>query len=85
MDLDFSNEFPEKRIKIDKIEFSLSDEMIVDSANSRAELMKKSNNLSFELNTFSDFGKSKLKEIRLHPDAFVQVNIQIAAYKTHRR
>ena len=85
MKMDFSDESHNELIKVDKIELRLSDEMITDSAIARAEFMSKAQNISFKLHTFSGYGKNKIKTFGVHPDSFVQVNIQVAAYKTHQR
>ena len=80
-----SNSNTMKIVDVEKIEFELSDELITDCKNATHELRLKANELSFELHEFLDFGKTELKRLRLHPDAFVQVCLQVAAYKTHKR
>ena len=72
-------------VDVKKLEFELSDEIITDCKNTSLELRSTANDLSFELHEFIDFGKTELKRLRLHPDAFVQVCLQVAAYKTHNR
>ena len=39
--------------------------------------------LQMDYHVFDPFGKSRLKELHLHPDAFVQVVLQAAIFKTH--
>ena len=68
-----------------KIEIEITDEMKKDIVQVKEELITKANDLSFELFEFKGFGKSKLKELRLHPDAFVQICLQVAAFRTHQR
>lgn len=41
--------------------------------------------LQMDYHVFESFGKSRLKELRLHPDAFVQVVLQAAVFKTHAK
>ena len=40
---------------------------------------------SAELFSFAGFGKNRIKEFKVHPDTFVQVALQVAAYRTHQR
>ena len=48
-------------------------------------ILAKANDLCFDYHIFPQFGKQRLKELKIHPDAFVQVVIQAAVYMTHRR
>ena len=85
MNMDFSNDSIPEPIKFDKIDIEITDEMKKDIVQVKEELITKANDLSFELFEFKGFGKSKLKELRLHPDAFVQICLQVAAFRTHQR
>ena len=48
-------------------------------------ILAKTKDLCFDYHVFPQFGKQRLKELKIHPDAFVQVVIQAAVYMTHRR
>ena len=85
MNMDYYKDSITEPIKFNKIEIEITDEMKRDIVLVKDELIKKANDLSLELFEFKGFGKSKLKELRLHPDAFVQICLQVAAYRTHQR
>ena len=38
-----------------------------------------------QFKAFPGFGKTRIKEMKIHPDTFMQLAIQIAAFKTHNR
>ena len=45
---------------------------------------KMDNELMLKREAFSDFGKDGIKRnLKIHPDAFVQIALQLAHYKLH--
>ena len=50
-----------------------------------AKLKARGDDLLLEYHHFAMYGKTRLKQLKMHPDAFVQVMIQAAVYKTHSK
>ena len=72
-------------LEIVKMKFIVDDPVTHSIPNVRKELIAQAQDLQMDYNIFVNFGKEKLKEWRIHPDAFVQIMIQAAAFKTHKR
>ncbi len=51
----------------------------------RKELLAKAENVQAHLHVFDKFGKTRIKEMKVHPDTFLQICIQVAAFKAHGR
>jgi hypothetical protein len=67
--------------KAEKLEFDISDEMIVEIERCFAEHQPKKDDVDFAATVFRDFGKGLVKKGKCSPDAFVQMAIQLANYK----
>ena len=48
-------------------------------------LTKKIENLYLELKSFDSYGTSAMKDMKVHPDTFMQIAIQVAGYRTNSR
>ncbi len=62
--------------------FTLDDSL--KSAVSEAEKLNEEayNDLFVEVLSFTDFGKDKIKDLKISPDSFIQIGIQLAQYNT---
>ena len=73
------------RIVVKPIKLTIPNSILEEIPKAKIFILAKAKDLCFDYHVFSQFGKQRLKELKLHPDAFVQVMIQAAAYKTHQR
>ncbi len=51
----------------------------------KEEFLTRASDLKGHLHAFGKFGKARIKDMKIHPDTFIQVCIQVAAYKSHGR
>ncbi|XP_063814932.1 choline O-acetyltransferase [Pseudophryne corroboree] len=54
-------------------------------ASSADKLQRIVNNLDFTVYRFKNYGKEFIKKQRMSPDAFIQVSLQLAFYRCHRK
>ncbi|CAH2321315.1 choline O-acetyltransferase [Pelobates cultripes] len=54
-------------------------------ASSAEKLQRIVNNLDFTVYKFKNYGKEFIKKQRMSPDAYIQVSLQLAFYKCHRK
>ena len=66
-----------------ELSFQLTSDIQDDIYNAKKTIRSKLANLYLKLNAFEDYGKNTIKEMKIHPDAFAQVVMQVAAYRTH--
>ena len=71
------------KITVEKLDLKVPDETLAIIPECQAKLESRGNDLLLEYHHYPGYGKARLKQLRLHPDAFVQVMIQAAVYKTH--
>ena len=74
--------FENKKDIVGEIEFELNSEIQQYIIHAKKKLSEKMENLYMELKCFKNYGKTAIKEMKIHPDAFMQIAIQIAGYKT---
>ena len=67
---------------VGEIEFELNSEIQQNIIHAKKKLSERMENLYMELKCFKNYGKTAIKEMKIHPDAFMQIAIQIAGYKT---
>jgi carnitine O-acetyltransferase len=74
-----------ERIPVNEITFTLDD--LLDSAIEEAVTLSQKNceKFVFETFPFTDFGKDLIKTLKVSPDSFVQIAIQLAQYKVFHR
>lgn len=75
----------EEKLKIEHLDVWLPPSLKETISTARNEFLKAAEDVSMEYHVFSDFGKKRIKEMGFHPDAFVQVLLQAAIFKTHNR
>ncbi|XP_077987030.1 carnitine O-acetyltransferase-like [Glandiceps talaboti] len=68
-----------------RLQFNLSDDVIHDIEIAKRNLDLLVNDLQLYLFEFKPFGKNFPKQNNLSPDGFIQVAIQVAFYRMHRR
>ncbi|XP_070363756.1 peroxisomal carnitine O-octanoyltransferase isoform X4 [Equus asinus] len=60
------------------------DEKVLDDINqAKAQYLKQASDLQIFVYAFTSFGKKLTKKMRLHPDTFVQLALQLAYYRLH--
>lgn len=71
-----------QHILSEKIEFILTDETkkLLDGA--KKEQIKRLQEYYLNLQYFNDFGSAKIKELKISPDAYFHIAVQVAQYKT---
>lgn len=69
--------------EIQKLVFNVPQELKAAIPEARKALLATAEDLNMNYYKFSLFGKEKLKAVGIHPDAFMQVMLQVAIYKTH--
>ncbi|XP_064614133.1 peroxisomal carnitine O-octanoyltransferase-like [Liolophura sinensis] len=69
----------------DELVFVIDD--VITDAISKAKLLNRSfaDNLEVFNSTFTDFGKSLLKSVKVHPDTCVQMALQLAYYRMYKK
>ena len=70
---------------VEELTFELTAEVQKEIFDAKTNLSKKIDNLYLELKSFDDYGKSTIKEMKIHPDTFMQIAIQVAGYRTKER
>ena len=72
-------------VKCVELKFDLNSDIRKQIFNAKTNISKKMDNLYLELKSFDMFGKTAIKEMKIHPDTFLQVAIQVAGYRTTGR
>ncbi|KAM8924854.1 choline O-acetyltransferase [Pelodytes ibericus] len=92
--LKFMKSSPKKLVRADsvselpaprRLRWKCSPEIQGHLASSAEKLQRIVNNLDFTVYTFNNYGKEFIKKQRMSPDAYIQVSLQLAFYKCHRR
>ena len=73
------------KIQVDKLELKIPAETLAIIPECEAKMKARGDDLLLEYHHFTQYGKQRLKQLKMHPDAFVQVMIQAAVYKTHSK
>ncbi len=69
--------------EVQKLEWEITHEMEERLEQLEETYFEKTKELSLLTTTFTDFGKEKIKELRLSPDAFFHMALQLAQYRTY--
>lgn len=70
---------------VQELYFDMTPELSDMVAQAQQELAKRAQSAWGHLLTYSKYGKNEIKAMKIHPDTFFQVALQIAAFKTHKR
>ena len=70
---------------VTELKFDLNHDIQKHIFDAKTNISKKMDNLYMELKSFDMFGKAAIKEMKIHPDTFMQVAIQVAGYRTKGR
>lgn len=68
-------------VKAQKLNFNVPDIVSDAIKNAGVELDRLNNDLDVFGFTFPNFGKNQLKQLKVSPDSFIQIAIQLAYYK----
>lgn len=71
-------------IKIEQINWQLTNEIKNKLKEMRDEHQKSLENLHLEILKFDDFGNNRIKSLKYSPDAFLQLALQVAQYRTFK-
>lgn len=66
-----------------QIVFKLDNYIYQEISNAKKEFLINCQNIDIVHSTFNSFGKALLKEPRFHPEAFIQVALQLAYYRIY--
>jgi len=69
-------------IQYEQLDWELSDSIKTHLNELRKEHIKKTEDIHFEIKHHTDFGAKKIKSLRYSPDAFLQLALQLAQYRT---
>ena len=72
-----------KNDTVTELSFQLDSDIQNDIYKAKETIRSKVANLYLKLNAFEDYGKNAIKEMKTHPDTFIQVAMQVAAYRTN--
>ena len=75
----------QETIKVQALDLVIPKETLAIIPECEAKLKARGDDLLLEYHHFAMYGKTRLKQLKMHPDAFVQVMIQAAVYKTHSK
>ena len=67
---------------VTELTFEINPDIQTRINNAKDNISRKVDNLYLELKSFNAYGKSVMKEMKIHPDTFIQIAIQVAGYKT---
>jgi carnitine O-octanoyltransferase len=70
---------------VQEIKLIVEEEIGLAASELKLSILSRADDIDFHLCEFQKFGKSRIKEMKVHPDTFVQVALQVAAFKTHHR
>ena len=70
---------------VSELKFDLNPDILKHISNAKTNISKKMANWYLELKSFDTYGKTTIKEMKIHPDTFMQIAIQVAGYRTKGR
>jgi len=73
----------DETIQVEQINWDLSDNLQIKLDEVRTQHHEKMNDLDFEIIHFQDFGSKEIKSKKYSPDAFLQLALQLAQYRTY--
>ncbi|XP_026039841.1 peroxisomal carnitine O-octanoyltransferase-like isoform X3 [Astatotilapia calliptera] len=71
--------FPEELV------FTMDEKVIGDISHAKKQYIESAQDLQVVCYAFTAFGKSTIKQKKLHPDTFVQLAMQLAYYRLHKK
>ncbi|XP_077513846.1 carnitine O-octanoyltransferase isoform X2 [Amblyomma americanum] len=69
----------------EELHFHLTDHLMSEMERVKMEYHALCNNLDVLCDVFTGYGKGFMKPVRIHPEAYLQVAIQLAYYKLHKK
>ncbi|XP_068611832.1 peroxisomal carnitine O-octanoyltransferase [Brachionichthys hirsutus] len=69
----------------EELVFTVDEKVSSDISYAKQQYLESSRDLQLVCYAFTAFGKAAIKERKLHPDTFVQLAMQLAYYKMHRK
>lgn len=67
----------------EELRFHLSEQLLSEIERAKAEYYTLGDNLSVVCDAFTGYGKGFMKPVRIHPEAYLQLAIQMGYYKLH--
>lgn len=78
-------EAPERMPRFEEIEFDLDDELRSEIVRMRAETKRMNSDIIVTTDELVNYGKDFIKTVKVHPDSYVQMVLQLAYYRLHGR
>ncbi|XP_037692499.1 peroxisomal carnitine O-octanoyltransferase isoform X2 [Choloepus didactylus] len=69
----------------EELVFTVDEKVLNDISQAKAQFFKQASDLEIVVYAFTAFGKKLTKKKMLHPDTFIQLALQLAYYRLHRR
>ena len=70
---------------VKELKFELNADIQKNILDAKLNLSRKMENLYLELKSFENYGKAAIKEMKTHPDTYMQIALQVAGYRTNGR
>lgn len=67
------------------LKFDVNDELTISIGTAVKQAKEAINTIDAVYNRFKEFGKEKMKELNIHPEAFFQTALHLAYYKVHKK
>ena len=68
-----------------ELKFDLNQDIQKHICNAKESISQRMKNLYLELKSFNNYGKAAMKEMKVHPDTFMQIAIQVSGFRTKGR
>uniref|UniRef100_A0A0K8RJW2 Putative carnitine o-acyltransferase crot n=1 Tax=Ixodes ricinus TaxID=34613 RepID=A0A0K8RJW2_IXORI len=67
------------------LEFHLNDDLLNEIDLAKAEYLRLCDNIDILCEVFTGYGKGFMKQVRVHPEAYLQLALQLAYYRLHNK
>uniref|UniRef100_A0A3Q1H7X1 Peroxisomal carnitine O-octanoyltransferase n=1 Tax=Anabas testudineus TaxID=64144 RepID=A0A3Q1H7X1_ANATE len=69
----------------EELVFTMDEKVLNDISHAKQQYLKSTKDLQLVCCAFTSFGKTAIKKKKLHPDTFIQLAMQLAYYRVHKR
>jgi carnitine O-palmitoyltransferase 1 len=78
-------EHQEGQLRFTPLEFKIDSELAANIKQAEQVFRTNADKYDLNVNVFESFGKNRIKNLRLSPDSFIQMALQLAYYRLHER